>query len=143
VHLSGGVSRGSFLKCLAAAALAPLTQVSRVFAFDLVTGPASPAGSHAAAIFRDHLHSNFLLRSTNGASVALRLASVTEHARTGNFEQFSLTFSAPLAAGDLQGTQRLTHHVLGDVDMFIVPVGATGAGTPAYEACFSRAVSPS
>lgn len=48
--------------------------------------------------------------------------------------QFSLVFAGPL--GLSQGTYRLTHPELGDLDLFLVPIGRDGEGVR-YEAAFA------
>lgn len=54
-------------------------------------------------------------------------------------EPFSLEFLGPRASrqppADGQGVYRLSHPQLGDVDVFLVPVGASDAGV-AYEVSF-------
>ena len=76
-------------------------------------------------------------------SVALELVEATEGTEPGGRGpegqerlQFSLLFQGPAAPVLAQGTYRLAHEELGDLDLFLVPVGP-GAGGMRYEAAFA------
>jgi hypothetical protein len=93
-----------------------------------------------AVLFLPHLHTHFTVPSNEGACVPLVLARVTERPVTQGVEQFSLGFYAPAGAAPLHGTHAIQHHVLGEFDLFIAPVGGKSADRTVYEACFSRHV---
>jgi hypothetical protein len=95
-----------------------------------------------AAHFRPHLNTSFSVHSAGGASARLVLVEVAERPITRDVEQFSLIFHAPAATTLPQGTHAVHHHVLGDFDLFIVPIGAPNGRRTVYQACFSRHLSP-
>jgi len=64
------------------------------------------------------------------------LISVTRHpGATGFRRPFSLELLGPPSAVQAQGIYRLAHPGLGDLDLFMVPVGASPAGV-SYEIAF-------
>jgi hypothetical protein len=80
-------------------------------------------------------------RVTRGdAIVVLRLASVSDDQRLGEFQQFSLYFHGPPAALLTQGIYLLDHDVLGTLALFIVPILGSNQERIVYEACFNRRV---
>ena len=144
------VSRARFLRVCGVVLLGRTANASPVLAAaGGAFAPAAPAAArepfgveHAtAANFQPHLHSTFLLRSADGAARLLVLAQVVERPRSGDVEQFSLTFRADPGAPPLDGTHAFDHPALGAFDLFISPVGGATAGPALYEACFSRHVS--
>ncbi|MEO6238346.1 MAG: hypothetical protein ABIQ52_15210 [Vicinamibacterales bacterium] len=140
------VSRASFLKTCGLVMLgrtadaAPLLAAIGVAPTPALLGPAHAflLEEASAALFRPHLHSAFRVRSSGQPSCSLVLAQVTEGPRTGDLDQFSLTFKPAVAAPALEAMQTFQHPVLGTFDLFIAPVGSARAGVPIYEACFSR-----
>lgn len=71
-----------------------------------------------------------------GEPVRLRLVSVTRHpGATGFRAPFSLELLGASSPVQAQGTYRLAHPRLGDLDLFMVPVGASGEGVT-YEIAF-------
>lgn len=72
--------------------------------------------------------------------VEARLQRIGAQAVTGGYEQYSLFFLAPVTPLLPQGTYRFRHAVLGELLLFMVPVGQDGTGTQ-YEVCVSRALS--
>ncbi len=69
--------------------------------------------------------------------VEARLQRITAQALTGAYEQYSLFFLAPVTPLLPQGTYRFRHAALGELLLFMVPVGQDGTGTQ-YEVCVSR-----
>jgi hypothetical protein len=65
-----------------------------------------------------------------------RLAEVKAGSAPPGYEQFSVLFVGPAAPIWPQGTYRFTHPALGEVDLFMVPVGRGSQGIE-YEVCFS------
>ena len=72
-----------------------------------------------------------------GRSVQLVLAEVTDNTPAGfPGEQFSLLFEGPADPALTQNIFALNHEVLGRLDLFLVPIGVSGASR-LYEASFS------
>jgi hypothetical protein len=65
-----------------------------------------------------------------------RLAQVKARPAPPGFEQFSVLFVGPAEPIRPQGTYHFTHPALGEVDLFMVPVGRGSQGIE-YEVCFS------
>jgi hypothetical protein len=143
------VSRAVFLKTCSAfvvgarldavalldSSVQPATTVS------LVPQESFPLQCAGAERFRRHLNTSFTVRTADGDSAALLLAKVTERPITRDVEQFSLIFHAGADAGIAHGTHRFQHGVLGEFEIFIVPVGAPNTDRTVYQACFSRHLS--
>ena len=73
-------------------------------------------------------------------TVLLRLASVSDEQRLGEFQQFSLYFHGPPAALLPQGIYLLDHDVIGTLALFLVPILGSNQERIVYEACFNRRV---
>jgi hypothetical protein len=90
--------------------------------------------------FRARLDQPFKIRLANGQEYALVLVSVTETGappQTGARRPFSLVFNNPRKDAFLpQQTYLLSEAVLGDLEIFLVPLGADARGMR-YEAVFS------
>jgi hypothetical protein len=67
----------------------------------------------------------------------LCLADVTRHGPGVQREQFSLIFTTDANAVLPQGIQTLHHPHLGDLALFLVPVGPGADGLHRYEAAFA------
>lgn len=92
-----------------------------------------------AADFEPLAGSSFDLAGADGdgSPVALRLVSVERQAGASvGREPFSLNFEGPRTTLLAQGVHCLAHEGLGQVELFLVPVGATET-TYQYEAVFS------
>jgi hypothetical protein len=84
------------------------------------------------------------LRLDDGAAIEVALESATESPRTGwrppggepARTPFSLVFRGPPQFVLPQRIYRFEHEALGELDIFVVPIGRTAAGV-AYEAIFS------
>jgi len=85
--------------------------------------------------FEPHLGSTFAV-SGSGEGFPVVLAEVSRvtggHAR----EPFTLTFAGGPNPPSAQGMHHLEHDVLGDLDLFLVPVGPGADGRHCYEAVF-------
>jgi uncharacterized protein DUF6916 len=104
-----------------------------------------------AGDFRPHLGTMFRMTGApyggEPAAIDAELAEVTEHPAdpSGRYRSpFSVLFCGPLQPVLLQGIYRLEHEHLGELDLFIVPVGPGelgAAGQPQtamrYEAVFN------
>lgn len=92
------------------------------------------------ALFRPLVGESFDLPDAAGALV---LSDAQEHDRAGGpgpdgqaRRQFSLLFTGPLDRALAQGTYPLHHDALGEVELFLVPLGPAG-NTMRYEAAFA------
>ena len=91
----------------------------------------------SCAVFEPHRRSAFTVEMDEGRSVELVLAEVTDNTPAGfPGEQFSLTFEGPVEPALTQNIFALNHKVLGRLDLFLVPIGMSGASR-LYEASFS------
>ena len=67
----------------------------------------------------------------------LTLTALQSHSAPPGFEQFSLMFQGPLEPLLPQGTYCFWHDRLGELPLFMVPVGKSTGGVQ-YEVCISR-----
>ncbi len=94
------------------------------------------------ASFEPYLNTRFTV--TRGVSKTLELELVEVADKTpARFEgeQFSLIFLGPTEPELLQQIYRLEHADMGNIDLFLVPVGREASGR-FYEAFFNRSVKP-
>ncbi len=141
------VSRATFLKALGTAMIGAGVDARTLLASaaGLSNLPELPrAGGRLGLLdaeaghFRPHLNTSFAVNAADGASARLVMAEVAERPITKNVEQFSLIFHAPAATTLPQGIHGFHHPALGDLDLFIVPIGAPNGRRTVYQACFSR-----
>ena len=143
------LSRAAFLKACSAALLGVRVDARAFLDTGVQLQPArtiEPAGASGAERFRQQLNTVFAVHTADGVKVGFVLAKVSEHPITRNVEQFSVIFHAPAGTAVSQGTHGFQHHALGNLDLFIVPIGAADSRRAVYQACFSRhltAASPS
>jgi hypothetical protein len=85
----------------------------------------------------------FDVAADDGSSHELRLVQATEGGETGGpgpegqvRQQFSLVFLGSGNPGLAQGTYRLSHPQLGELELFLVPLGPVAEGMQ-YEAAFA------
>jgi hypothetical protein len=85
----------------------------------------------------------FDVAAAEGSSLALELVQATEGGEMGGHgpegqvrQQFSLVFRGPLDRTLAQGTYRLGHPHLGEIELFLVPLGPDTEGMR-YEAAFA------
>jgi hypothetical protein len=86
--------------------------------------------------FEPHVGSMFRAEAA-GDVVPLQLAEVKRGLSTPRVLQFSLFFKGPLQPFLPQQTVHFKHDVLGDMDLFIVPVGKEESGF-IYQVVFTR-----
>lgn len=72
---------------------------------------------------------------------ALKLAKILEGVKSPVQEAFSLIFYGPLEFFLPQGLRRLKHAKLGEMDIFLVPIGKKSDGYE-YEAVFNHLIQP-
>lgn len=85
------------------------------------------------------LETDFEIRPGEGGgeAFAARLVEVKARSAPPGHEQFSALFIGPDAPVRPQGIYRFVHAGLGELDLFMVPVGRASAGIE-YEVCISR-----
>jgi hypothetical protein len=71
--------------------------------------------------------------------IDLVLMDVSEYLHTARQESFSLFFRGPSSAFMQQGMYQLQNEKLGDLQLFLVPVGQQGGGY-VYQAVFNRLI---
>jgi hypothetical protein len=94
------------------------------------------------AMFAENLQTSFQLQLKSSQSapeqtIELKLIELREGRSTPRQEQFALLFCGPLATPLGQGMWPLQHATLGQLDLFLVPVGRDQEGFY-YEALFNR-----
>lgn len=87
--------------------------------------------------FRDCLQTRFAMDAASGGTVPLELVEVSEGNYSPRLECFSLIFRGPLSPFYPQCIYRLSHEKLGEMELFLVPVGPDSSGMR-YEAVFNR-----
>ncbi|GAA2158456.1 hypothetical protein FHX52_2407 [Humibacillus xanthopallidus] len=90
-------------------------------------------GAATAADFLTHVGTAFARRD----GTDLHLAAVTQHGPGAHREQFSLVFTTDADTLLPQGIQELSHPTLGDLALFLVPIGPGADGQHRYEAAFA------
>lgn len=97
------------------------------------------------ALFEPHVGDSFdlALADTDGGALRLALSETSESTEAGGLgpdgqtrQQFSLFFSGPVERVLPQGTYAMRHTDLGDLHLFLVPLGPQG-GAMRYEAAFA------
>lgn len=86
--------------------------------------------------FTELTGSSFEVCDASPAPLQLTLTEVVEHRTTEHNEVFSLFFRGPKEVFLPQGTRRLRHSQLGEVEIFLVPVAQKNDGFD-YEAVFN------
>jgi hypothetical protein len=88
-------------------------------------------------VFQENLNSRFWLREENGERGALDLVALKDGRVTPHQEQFSLLFRGDPGRIYPQQIFSLEHDSIGQLELFLVPVGRDVEGTM-YEAVFNR-----
>ena len=91
------------------------------------------------ADFAKHLNSKFRIRVSESETVESELTQVSELLLSPRQERFSLVFRTSNDFFLGQGQRPLEHDVVGQIELFLVPIGRDEAGTY-YEAVFNRLV---
>ena len=89
-----------------------------------------------ANLMTGHIGSEFAVLGDVSQATVLVLSSVVNHIKTEHNEAFSLFFHGPQAPFLPQGTRRLKHASLGELEIFLVPVARDTDGFQ-YEAVFN------
>jgi hypothetical protein len=98
-----------------------------------------PASQLSQSSFEGALDTAFEIRpgGSDAGPLAVRLVEVKARPAPPGHEQFSVLFVGPASPVWPQGTYRFVHAGLGEIDLFMVPVGRASAGVE-YEVCISR-----
>ncbi len=89
--------------------------------------------------FADLLAEPFHVVQRESAGFDLRLAEVHEYVSTPRQEAFSVIFHGPADPFMQQGLYHLQNGTLGDLELFLVPIGRDSDGYQ-YEAVFNRLI---
>jgi hypothetical protein len=89
--------------------------------------------------FAVHLHTTFALNPAAGCSVPVELVEVNSANHSPRLDTFSLVFRGPKAPLVPQGLYLLQHERLGELSLYLVPVGPDNGGMQ-YEAVFNRII---
>jgi len=87
-------------------------------------------------MFAECLNTVFELQSSSG-NLPLKLIEVMDLNHSPRLEQFSLIFSGPMTPVLPQRIHALRHEKLGELNLFLVPVGPDEQGMR-YEVIFNR-----
>lgn len=88
--------------------------------------------------FAENLNTKFGISLNNSQTAELELIEVLETMSTPRQEQFSIFFRGPLDYLLPQSTYHMAHEKMGEIDIFLVPVGREQDGFR-YEAVFNYA----
>ncbi|MCZ8513239.1 hypothetical protein O9H85_12555 [Paenibacillus filicis] len=91
--------------------------------------------SYSLAAFKEAVGTPFKVQAGE-REATLQLDEIEERVIRPDFEQFSLLLSGPLGTFLPQQTYRIRNDRLGEMELFMVPVGQTAEGYR-YEAAFS------
>jgi hypothetical protein len=89
--------------------------------------------------FAENLNTKFRLALAGPNTVELELTEVVGTISTPHQEQFSIFFRGPQTPFLPQGTYHLEQERIGELDLFIVPIGKQADGY-LYEAVFNYAL---
>jgi hypothetical protein len=90
-------------------------------------------------MFTEYVGSQFDVLDDPSRTLGLTLTNVVEHMKTERQEVFSLFFHGPPDLFVPQGMHKLKHSHLGDLELFLVPVGQDKDGFQ-YEAAFNNLI---
>ena len=90
-------------------------------------------------IMAEYVGTQFEVLDDPSSVFCLTLTNVVEHMKTERVEAFSLFFRGPSEPHMLQGIHNLKHHHLGELSIFLVPVGRDQAGFQ-YESVFNHMI---
>lgn len=136
------LSRRDLLKTGAAAAVVAGVPVLRAVPAVAARSAVAPSVLTQAG-FTAQVGTIFLVKVGAARMVPVRLDSVTSLPRpappapASKGEGFSLIFSGPVGSPFVQGRYDLRHPTLGNLDLFLVPVGRAHKSLP-YEAVINR-----
>ncbi|MDT4952494.1 MAG: hypothetical protein QOJ02_632 [Acidobacteriota bacterium] len=88
-------------------------------------------------MFSENLNTKFRVQQQSSDPLELELTQLTEGITTSRNEQFALLFHGPQNPFLPQATYHVEHERLGELDLFLVPIGRDQDGFQ-YEAVFNR-----
>ena len=88
----------------------------------------------------EHVSTQFDVVDDPSRACCLTLTSIATHAKTDRQEIFSLFFHGPADPFIPQGIHKLKHRSLGELELFLVPIGRDKDGFQ-YEAAFNNLIS--
>ncbi len=91
---------------------------------------------YSREMFADSLNTTFKVVDEPSDPIDLELTQVSERRATARQEVFSILFRGPADRMMPQQIHRLKHDRLGELDLFLVPIGKDRAGVY-YEAVFN------
>jgi hypothetical protein len=90
-------------------------------------------------MFTEYVNTQFDVLDDPARTFCLTLTNVAEHVKTERQEVFSLFFHGPADLFVSQGIHKLKHSHLGELELFLVPVGRDKDGFQ-YEAAFNNLI---
>jgi hypothetical protein len=90
-------------------------------------------------MFTEYVNTQFDVLDDPSRTFCLTLINVVEYVKTERQEVFSLFFHGPSAPFVPQGIHKLNHAHLGELELFLVPVGQDKDGFQ-YEAAFNNLI---
>ena len=90
-------------------------------------------------MFAEYVNTPFDVLDDPSRAFSLTLTNVVEHVKTERQEVFSLFFHGPPTPFMSQGIHKLNHSHLGELELFLVPVGRDKDGFQ-YEAAFNNLI---
>lgn len=88
-------------------------------------------------IWADHVGGQFDVLDDPAKQFCLTLTRIVEHIKTERNEAFSIFFHGPPDPFMPQGIRKLKHRELGELSLFLVPIGQDKDGFE-YEAVFNH-----
>ena len=85
------------------------------------------------------LNTDFSVMDEGSAALSLKLTEITEGFMTPRQEAFSVIFHGPADQFIQQGIHKLRHTMLGELEIFLVPIAKDGDGFQ-YEAVFNHLI---
>jgi hypothetical protein len=87
----------------------------------------------------EYVNAEFYVLDDPSNSLRLKLTGIVEHVKNESQETFSIFFHGPPTMFMQQGLRHLKNESLGEVSMFLVPVGQDADGFQ-YEAVFNHTI---
>jgi hypothetical protein len=134
-------SRRTFVRNLAVLSLAgALSPRGSAAVVRSLLQPVEPAlHPLSCAMFAPLQGEAFSVQSASGVRQTWQLGSVQKYERGPQLENFSLQFTGPASGAVAEGTYRISHRVLGEVELFVVARPRADL-TIGYEAVINRLV---
>jgi hypothetical protein len=89
-------------------------------------------------VFAECLHSSFQIAIPGGSPLTVELSEVTERNDSPKLEQFYVIFHSSGGEYLPQAMYTLKHEKLGDIELFLTPIGPSAGSGANYQAVFNR-----